>query len=363
MPVPSSIKKVLVVNIFGIGDVLFTTPLLTNIKKNIADAFIGYVVSGRAATILENNPNIDQLYIYDRDEYQTVLKQSRGLFLKKIGELLKLLKKEKYDLLIDLSLNGWVSFWGWSIGIPQRVGFNYKRRGWFLSKGIDFKGYENRHVIEHYLSLLEELGFTIYREPLQLPIAKEDGLWANLFMSKEGLATSDMKIGIVPGGGASWGKDAAYKRWSPQKYAELADKIIENLKTPIILLGDITEKELCEQIANLMRHPVVLACGRTTLGQCSALFKECTLAIVNDGGPLHIAVASGTRTVSIFGPVDENVYGPYPRDNHFVVTSDIACRPCYRQFRRASCEHVSCLNNIEVDDVFHKVIRAFTTVT
>jgi ADP-heptose:LPS heptosyltransferase len=205
------------------------------------------------------------------------------------------------------------------------------------------------------LDLLKELGFNVSIEPLSLPIAKDDEVWADMFLSKQGLGADETKIGLVPGGGASWGPDAVYKRWPAQKYAELADKLIENLKTPIILLGDQKERELCEQIAGLMKHKVVLACGRTNVGQCAALFKQCALAVVNDGGPLHIAVASGTKTVSIFGPVNENVYGPYPGDRHAVVTSDIACRPCYHQFRRANCEHLSCLHNIQVDSVYQKV--------
>ena len=206
MPVSSSIKKILVVNIFGIGDVLFTTPLLSNIKKNIPEAFIGYVANARAAAVLENNPYINKLYIYERDEYQSLYRQSKGLFLKKGWEFFNLIKKERFDLVIDLSLNRAVSFLAWVAGVPARVGFNYKNRGLFLSKKIKFNGYENRHVVDYYLGLLKELGFTIQPESLQLTIAREDELWANLFLGKQQFSTTGRKIGIVPGGGASWGK-------------------------------------------------------------------------------------------------------------------------------------------------------------
>ena len=360
---PSSpIKKILVVNIFGIGDVLFTTPLLRNIKKNIPDAVIGYIANRRAEAVLKNNPYINNLYIYERDEFQAISRQSKRLFLKRGWEFLNLIRKEKYDLLIDLSLNRGVGLWAWVAGIPQRVGFNYKKRGLFLTKKIKFAGYEDRHVVEYYLGLLEELGWKVDPAPMDLPITQEDELWADFFLRQQGSPADDPKIAIVPGGGASWGKDAVYKRWPAEKYAQLADKIFANLKTPIILLGDEKERGLCEQIADLMKHKVIMACGQTTIGQCSALFKQCALAVVNDGGPLHIAVASGIPTIAIFGPVNENVYGPYPRANHFVVTHDIACRPCYHQFRRASCDHLSCLNNIEVNDVFQKVNEALNYV-
>jgi ADP-heptose:LPS heptosyltransferase len=77
--------------------------------------------------------------------------------------------------------------------------------------------------------------------------------------------------------------------------------------------------------------------------------------IVNDGGPLHVAVAAGVQTVSIFGPVDENVYGPYPIGSHIVIKKEIACRPCYQRFRKAVCGHISCLSQITVEDVLERI--------
>jgi len=107
-----------------------------------------------------------------------------------------------------------------------------------------------------------------------------------------------------------------------------------------------------------MGHEPVKLFGKTSIGQFGALLSKCSLAIVNDGGPLHVAVAVGTRTVSIFGPVDEGVYGPYPNADHRVVKKEIPCRPCYRQFHRAICDHVSCLNDLGVEEVYQEVESA-----
>lgn len=346
--------RILIINIFGIGDVLFTTPLIKNIKANIPDAFIGYIANQRAAAVLEDNPNIDKVIVYERDEYRDVCRESKIGFLRKIKGTLQAIKEDHYDLVIDLSLNSYASFFMWLIGIPKRLGFNYKNRSPFLTKKVPLEGYEGRPVAEYYLSLLKELNLQVHTRQLELVIKREDRQWAEDFLVQHGLLR-DSVIGIVPGGGASWGKDAVYKRWPQEKYAKLADKIIENFSTRIILLGDKTEEDLCKGIEDLMKQKTVQACGKTSLGQCAALMERCTLVIVNDGGPLHIAVASGVKTVSLFGPVDEDVYGPYPRDDHRIVTKTIACRPCYRQFRRASCDHISCLNQIEIEDVFNRV--------
>jgi len=349
-------KKVLIINIFGIGDVLFTTPLISNLKANYPDLYIGYLCNRRTATILERNPKVDRTFIYERDEFNEVCQRSKIAFLKKFRQFLKEIKREQFDLVLDVSLSGMISFLTWWVGIKRRVGFDYRNRSVFLNKKIPLEGYENKHVVEYYLELLEELGLTAKEKDLELTLNQRDEQWAEAFIvSNNVLSSKNPVIGLVPGGGASWGKDTSYKRWSAEKYAKLADKLIENFSAAIILMGDKSELELCARVSEAMSHRPVMVCGETTISQFAALARKCSLMIVNDGGPLHISVAAGARTVSIFGPVDEHVYGPYPQGNHIVVKKDLACRPCYRRFRKASCEHVSCLNQLTVEEVFKKI--------
>ena len=222
---------------------------------------------------------------------------------------------------------------------------------------VFLSGFEDKHVAQYYLDLLKELGGTIYDQKLQLAVQSADDAWADDFLKKNGVSSQDRLVAVIPGAGASWGQQAVYRRWSIDKYVQLVDKIIEKHKVPIILMGDKNETGLCERFGQGVKNgsSIMDVCGQTTLGQMAALLSRCQVVVLNDGGPLHIAVASGVKTVSIFGPVDEQVYGPYPAQGHKVVTRDIPCRPCYRRFRRAQCEHISCLRNIEVDDVLERV--------
>ena len=357
-------RKILIINLFGIGDVLFTTPLIRRLKRRFPEVFIGYAANKRAAGVLENNFRIDRVFIYERDEYQAVYKKSKWQFVKQMCGLINRIREEHFDLAIDLSLNGSVSFLLWAVGIKNRIGFNYKNRSPWLTRKIRLEGYENKHVVEYYLGLLEEItGLPKSNaslpgseaESLELVILEKDRQWAYEVLREKGIAGQKFIIGLVPGGGASWGKEAVYKRWAPEKYAQLADKIIEKFKADIILLGDQNEEELCARVSRGMEGSCLNLCGATTLTQLAALCAKCAVVVVNDGGPLHIAVAAGTKTVSIFGPVDERVYGPYPAESHLIVKKDIACRPCYRQFRMAHCEHISCLQRIKVEEVLEKV--------
>ena len=348
-------ERILLINIFGIGDVLFTTPLISNLKYHFPKSFIGYIANRRTAGFLEGHPKIDKVFVYDRDEYQNFLKKSRLDFFKKFLSFQREIKREKFDCVIDLSLNSFMNFLTWSCGIRTRVGFNYKNRSPFLTTKVRLDGYEGRHVVTYYLGLLEELGLDVHTRELEFPLKEQDLNWADEFLKRWGVSPKVRLIGLVPGGGASWGKDAVYKRWPPEKYAKLADKIVEKFSADIILLGDEKEVELCREVSGLMHHPPFTACGKTTPGQFAALLKRCTVNIVNDGGPLHVAVAVGARSISIFGPVDERVYGPYPAGGHSVVSKNLSCRPCYRRFRMAECGHISCLREINVEDVFGKV--------
>jgi len=89
------------------------------------------------------------------------------------------------------------------------------------------------------------------------------------------------------------------------------------------------------------------------------ILTRCTLVVTNEGGPLHMAVALGVKTVSLFGPVDEKTYGPYSmNDDHIVVSrKDVGCRPCYKKFKYNNCEKRLCLDSITVDEVLEAAER------
>jgi len=151
-------KKVLIINTFGVGDVLFTTPLISNLKANYPELFIGYICNRRTAALLERNSKVDRIFVYERDEFLEVHQGSHIAFLKKFLIFFKAIKSEKFDLVLDVSLSRGTSFFTWAIGIKHRIGFNYKNRGIFLNKKIPLAGYEGKHVVDYYLGLLEELG-------------------------------------------------------------------------------------------------------------------------------------------------------------------------------------------------------------
>lgn len=354
----AQIKKVIIVNPFGIGDVLFSTPVIENVKARYPDIFIGYLSNARTAPIFQNNPKVNKVFIYEKDDWRKLWKESKFKCICKFLDFLFGIKKCKFDLAIDLSLGRHYSFFLWLLGIKKRYGFNYKNRGFFLTDKIDIEGYHGKHVIEYYLDLLHFMGISPVEVKPKVYIADKYKRWAEDFLGKEGISEAENLIGVIPGGGVSWGRAVDIRRWSREKFAKLADKIIDSGLARIMIFGDASEKELCKEVVSLMSHKPIQVVGKTDLMQFAALLSKCNLVIANDGGPLHLSVAVGVKTVSLFGPVDEKVYGQYPADTnrHRIITNNLACRPCYRRFRMPPCNYnKECLNGISVDEVFNAI--------
>ena len=347
--------RILIINPFGIGDVLFTTPLIANLRLAYPNAKITYLANRRTADILQANPQIAQVVVYERDEFVAVYQRNPLAFVKKWMDLGHQIKQEGFDVVFDFSMNGALGFLTLAAGVKERIGFDYKGRGRLVTRRISLSGYEGRDVVEYYLDLLTFIGVPVVERTMSLTVSPKDAQWALDWLKAKGLDGKTDLIAMIPGGGASWGAGAKNKRWPAAKYAQLADKIIAKTKAAIILMGDLKEEALCEELAREVQSPVFSAVGQTSVLQMAALMRHCRLVIVNDGGPLHIAVASGVKTVSIFGPVDPMVYGPYPKEGHGVIQKGLPCQPCYRKFRMAQCNHVSCLNDLSIDDVYRKV--------
>ncbi len=137
-------------------------------------------------------------------------------------------------------------------------------------------------------------------------------------------------------------------------FAHLADQLHRAYAAKIVLLGSEGERPIADAIVSMLQTKPLDLVGKTSVGELAALMQYLKVVVTNDGGPLHMAVALGIPTVSLFGPVDECVYGPYPASlEHRVITKCLPCRPCYQNFRMSFCERQhECIKSIDIEDVF-----------
>ena len=354
--------KILIVNPFGIGDVLFSTPLISNLRIALPESYIGYICNIRTKDVLYGNSRINEIFVFEKDEYRNLWKQAKFKCIKKFIAFLIKIKKKRFDLAIDLSLGHQYSLFLWLIGIKKRIGYNYRNRGRFSTHRIDISGYNDKPIADYYLDLLKFLNIQPKKFPLTMNVSEKDKSWADEFFKANDLKEKGLIVGIIPAGGASWGEHFSYRHWPVENYARLGERLITGLNAKIIIFGDSSEADICRQVQNTLKGNSVNACAKTSLKQFAACLAKCNLVICNDGGPLHVAVSQDVMTVSIFGPVDEKVYGPYSSTSkHIVVTKNMGCRPCYSRFKLPVCSsNRSCLTGLSVEEVFKLVLEGLS---
>jgi len=356
--------NILIFNPLGIGDVLFSTPALKALKRRYPDASISYICNKRTYEIVRMNPFLSKVYIFEKDDFRNEWRSSKIRCIGKILSLCRELRRERFSAVLDLSLGWYYHLIFFLLGIRERVGFDFRDRGKFLTKKLTIDGFNDKHAVEYYLDLVRLLGVNIEDRTLDLYLSNDDRSWAERFLADNHILQGDIIVGVIPGCGASWGKDADFRRWNRKNFAEVCNRLVDAYHVKVLIFGDESEVPICQEIAGIMKHKPMLVCGKTTLCQFLALVSKCSLVITNDGGPLHIAVSLKVKTVSIFGPVDEYVYGPYPpsADHRVVSRKGLACRPCYKKFRYALCGTKQCLESISVDEVWEVAKGLLDTV-
>lgn len=345
-------KKVLVANIFGIGDVIFTSPLISNLKREFPGISMGYLCNARTADMVRLIPGVEEVFVYEKDRYIEEWKISRLSCLRNLYGFFRSVRDKGYDTVFDLTNSREFGAFFALSGIRKRVGLNYRGRGTFLTHKVPLSGFSGRHVVEYYLDLLDPVGVSPRDRELKIVPDSPIRDRASEYISRKGLADKGF-VSVVPGGGASWGLNASRKRWHAEGFAAAAEALEKN-GIPIVILGDRSERKLCEFVSSEMGSPARVVENDLSLAEYIGLMDRAKVVLCNDGGPLHIAVALGVRTVSIFGPVDEKVYGPYPlTERHMVMKSEgLGCRPCYDRFKLPDCEYDSrCLSDISPQTV------------
>ena len=356
--------KILFVNPYGIGDVLFTTPAVSLVKKYFPESVIGYLCNERTKAILEANPMVDKLFIFEKDRYRKLWKENKRECLRKFAALLGQIKQQRFDVVLDYSLSRPYGFFLAVLGIPIRIGYHYRGRGTFLNRKVKMKEHLDQPMPVFYCRLLEELKLPVDGgaiPPAQYPLTGDVMEWTRKFLDSQGILPKERFIAVHPGGGMSWGNNANYKRWPAASFLKLVKLLRRHYGIKIFLLGDSLDSLTISSIFSDFNDPGVIdISGKVNLNQMAAVLGRAWFVVCNDGGPLHIAVSQGAKTVSFFGPVDETVYGPFPPQGHLVLTNSVECRPCYRNFKFPPCpyEH-RCLKELSAEFVFGKIKETF----
>ena len=325
----SEIKKILCIKPRGIGDILLSTIIIDNLLAAFPGVRIDYLTEAFAKPALENNPNVSNILTMGKKEFPLFVALR--------------VRKEKYDLLIDLWSNPRTAQITFLSGVKYRLGFSYRgRRYAYNINAVSGRG--AYHSAEHNLELIKALEIPIISKKVQYFVTKQDSDFAHSFIKRE-FHHKDFLVGIIPAGG--WES----KRCDASKWVQICKAINEKYNAKILILWGPGDKPDADYIIKNLFGCAKLS-PETNLTKMAALINECSLIIANDSGPMHISAALGKPTLGIFGPTNPIAHGPYSPVSDYINKEDLFCIIC----NKLVCPYKhECMLELPVELVLNKI--------
>jgi heptosyltransferase-2 len=311
-----------------VGDAIMALPALRAVRARFPDAHVAVLARPYVADIYRGQRICDQLIAYDP------LGAHAGFSGRE--RLAGGLRAQKFDVALLLQ-NAFEAAWlAWRAGIPKRIGYARDGRSFLLTNAVPVPKPEEipAHEQFYYLELLHRAGWldnvageTYISLKVEEPIKRA----AEQRLLAAGARAGKLRVAI--GAGASYG---SAKCWPPDRFAEVADRLLAESNAEIILFGTAAETEVSLAIKAAMRGTSIDLTGQTAIADLPALLSRCHLFIGNDSGGMHVASSVGLPVVAIFGPTDPRSTAPVtPRCT--IVQEKPYCSPCF--LRRCPTDH------------------------
>ena len=292
--------RILIVRLSALGDVIHGLPVACALRAAMPEARIGWVVEGRNADLIEGHPAINHLIRTPRGWWKSPAA---------ILDLRRRLRALKFDFAVDLQCLTKSAAVAWLSGAKRRIG-KAGVHGRELSKRFhnELIPVEGEHVIDHYLEMLRPLGIDSPRVRFDLPERDEDGAMAEQLMRSFRMVPRRFAV-LNPGAG--WNS----KIWPPERYGDVARRLMVDFgMQSLAVWGVPSEKPLAEEIVAASKGAAKLA-PPTTVAELAAVCRRAALFLGSDTGPMHLAVAVGTPTISMHGPSRAEWCGAYGKHN------------------------------------------------
>jgi ADP-heptose:LPS heptosyltransferase len=321
-----TIKKILVISLTNIGDVILTFPVIDILREDFPAAQLSVVVGPKAQSLLAGNPHLTSVYVYDK--HQSLWKTSQWLYQ---------LRREHFDLIVDLR----------NSAMPFLVGSRYGTSPFM-------KRLRDQHMRWQHLWRLKSVYSypDVSRRQYALCISSAEQRRVDRILQEAGLTEHSF---VVVGPGAADEK----KRWTEDGFFAVCHHLITHHRMGIVLVGDRRDRAVAERINCRMADASLNLCGDIDLKELGYLLSRCRLAIVNDSAPMHLASYLNVPVLAIFGPTSPKIYGPWSENGCYLHKPE-QCQACQWPISRQATH--SCMQAIHLKDVLQAIQWAPTGV-
>ena len=322
-----SVKKICIIHLNQIGDLIFSLPLLKALRENYPDASIHSLVKPYLQELLVDSPFVDR-----------VIPRKSGLTAK--FKLLKNIRKNNYDLVISLARSEECLMLTALSKAKIKAGFSCFPWDWCLNLKETIEGHNSWY---NNAKLLRRLN---------VRVTKTDyvGL-LNVNNNQTDLSLPKKFVIISPG----TSKRRHAKTWQKEKFAELMMLLKENYGLSAVLVGGMDNQEYNSKIIRILKNKdrrnnsaTLDLTGKIDLAGLCSVIRKASLFVGIDSGVMHMASCLDIPVVGLFGPTDPFYVGPQNKKSIVVRVESMECMPCYLK----DCKHRECMKNLGVSKVF-----------
>jgi heptosyltransferase-3 len=364
----NTIKKILVIKLRHIGDVLLTVPVFRALRETFPGTHISALVNSGTEEVLSGNSLIDEMLSLDRGIKRLSL---MGRYLREM-DFLKEIRRKDFDMTVDLTGGDRASIISFASGAKYRL-------GWRSKKGFIGKKYlythlcepdGKKHMVFQNLDIISQFGISTGNLSVDFHIPENDRLFIKKILKENNLKEDAFIVHLHPT--SRW----LFKCWKDEYMAEILNWLLEREITVIVTSSpDKKEMDKAKRILSLVASRFTVhasrlldLCGRTTIKQLAAISEVSNIFFGVDSAPMHIAAAVGTPVIALFGPSGAYSWGPwdnnqksegkpYPKKSgvqtfgkHTVVQRDWECIPCGKDGCNSS-KISKCLEDIKPDEI------------
>ena len=317
-------------------------PALREFRRLFPNAHITLATSGWAQGLFSEAGYLDDLLIQDNRGFWSTIQQSRQW------------RTRNFDLAVIFPNSFGSAVVPFLARVPLRVGYATDARKVLLTHPLRLPEWRSsKHEVFYYLNIVSEVGRLfvgaekiVGAEPdISLQISETLRIEGGVLLHTEGCTDIKPIIALCPGS-----INSRAKRWPAERYAKLADCLIEDLDAQVLLIGSPEELDVSQQVSGLMRNKPVMLTGKTSLSQIVSVLSNVDLLITNDTGPAHIASSLGRPTLVIFGPTNPLTTRPFSSVGE-ILRHPPDCAPC--MLRDCPIDH-RCMTAISPEEVFER---------
>ncbi len=343
-------RRILLIKPSSLGDIVHALPVLRALRRRYPNACIDWLAAKSWAGLLAGHPEIDEVLIFDRRRFSRL-----GTSFSATAEFwrfLMTLRARRYDLVIDLQGLFRSGFLAWASGASVRLGFAAAREwAWVFYTHRMFVPAGVLHAAEKNYLVARALGIADAPMTFDLALSEAERRQAAEILQAAGLPLEARFAVVLPG--ARW----ETKRWFPERFAEVIDRLAAEHRLPSVLMGGPDERELCTSVAGACHSQPINLAGQTELREMAAILDRAAVVLCHDSAPMHLAAALHRPLVCILGPTHPARTGPYGTAAA-ILQAHLPCVPCYLR-KLSQCRfHHQCMHEVSAAEVSRAMAAA-----